>query len=167
MQAKLLNIFKANSLLHLFIIFIVYGITGSLSVFVSEPILNFIKLDQLISFVPLYWVLRIIVIIIAYQILLLVIGTIFGQFNYFKKIQLKFLKRVRIIKWNIRSESLYSNIITKKPLHGYCASSINALRFYSLWKFFSFNIFKGWYRFCKLKIWFGYNSWVNNSHFLG
>lgn len=98
MQAKFLNIFKANSLLHLFIIFIVYGITGSLSVFVSEPILNFIKLDQLISFVPLYWVLRIIVIIIAYQILLLVIGTIFGQFNYFKKIQLKFLRRVRIIK---------------------------------------------------------------------
>ena len=98
MLNKVLNIFKANSPLHLVIIFVVYGITGSLSVIVSEPILNFIKLDQFISFVPLYWLLRIIVIIIAYQILLLVIGTIFGQFNYFKKIQLKFLKGVKIIK---------------------------------------------------------------------
>ena len=98
MQNKLLTLFKANSAFNLLIIFIVYGITGSLSVFVSEPVLNFIKLDQFISFDPLYWVLRIIVIIIAYQILLLVIGTIFGQFNYFRKIQLKFLRRVKIIK---------------------------------------------------------------------
>ena len=93
-----IRIFNAKSLSHLVIIFLVFGITGSLSVFISEPILNFAKLDQLINYFPLYIILKILVIFAVYQASLLAIATLFGEFHYFKNIQKKFLKRMKIIK---------------------------------------------------------------------
>jgi hypothetical protein len=98
MTKKLIKIFNAKSLSHLSIIFIVFGLTGSLSVLLSEPILNFLKLKQVISFTPVYVFFRILIVLIIYQSSLLAIGTLFGQFEYFREIQKKFLKRIRILK---------------------------------------------------------------------
>jgi hypothetical protein len=98
MLEKFIKIFKANSLSHLIIIFIVFGITGSLSVVLSEPILNYLRLDKITNYVAVHFLLRIFVILIVYQILLIIIGSIFGQFNYFRKIQKRFLVRIRLIK---------------------------------------------------------------------
>tara|TARA_B100000902_G_C26574860_1_gene558322 strand:- start:231 stop:530 length:300 start_codon:yes stop_codon:yes gene_type:complete len=98
MLEKLIKIFNANLLAHLIIIFIVFGITGSLSVVLSEPILNYLKLDEITNYTIVHVLLRILVILIAYQALLIVVGSIFGQFYYFKKIQKKFLKRIRLVK---------------------------------------------------------------------
>jgi hypothetical protein len=98
MLEKFIKVFKANSLSHLIIIFIVFGITGSLSVVLSEPILNYLKLDQITNYVAVHMLLRIFVILIVYQVLLIVVGSIFGQFNYFKKIHKRFLIRIRLIK---------------------------------------------------------------------
>ena len=98
MLEKFIKIFNANSLAHLIIIFIVFGITGSLSVVLSEPILNYLKLDQITNFVVVHVLLRIFVILVVYQALLIVVGSIFGQFTYFKKIQKRFLVRIRLIK---------------------------------------------------------------------
>ena len=70
MLEKFKRIFNANSLSHLIIIFIVFGITGSLSVVLSEPILNYLKLDEITNYVFVHMLLRIIVILIVYQFFL-------------------------------------------------------------------------------------------------
>ena len=98
MLEKLIKIFNANSLSHLIIIFIIFGITGSLSVVLTEPILNYLRLDKIANYVVVHMLLRIFVILIVYQVLLIVVGSIFGQFDYFRKIQKRFLVRIRLIK---------------------------------------------------------------------
>ena len=70
------------------IVFIVFTITGSASVFVAKPILNLIGLSDEVN--P--WIripLRIILILPVYQVMLLIIGGIFGQFHFFLALQKK------------------------------------------------------------------------------
>jgi hypothetical protein len=98
MLEKFIKIFNANSFSHLIIIFLVFGITGSLSVVLSEPILNYLRLDKITNYVAVHMLLRFFVILIIYQVLLIVVGSIFGQFDYFRKIQKRFLVRIRLIK---------------------------------------------------------------------
>ena len=95
---KMIKLFHAESLVHLIIIFIVFAITGSLSVILSEKVENFLRIDDFITFYPVYLIAKLLNILIVYQVCLLVIGTGFGQFRYFIKIQKKFLKRIRILK---------------------------------------------------------------------
>ena len=98
MIAKLVNKFKANSIRHLFIIFIIFALSGSGSLFISSPILIVLGLDKLITFYPLYIFVRIILIIPIYQFILIIIASLFGEFDYFWKFEKKFLQRLRIIK---------------------------------------------------------------------
>ena len=98
MIEKLVNKFKANSIRHLFIIFIIFAISGSGSLFISSPILVVLGLDKLITFYPLYIFVRIILIIPIYQFILIIIASLFGEFDYFWKFEKKFLQRLRIIK---------------------------------------------------------------------
>ena len=98
MVEKLVNKFKANSIRHLFIIFIIFAISGSGSLFISSPILIALGLDKLITFYPLYIFVRIILIIPIYQFILIIIASRFGEFDYFWKFEKKFLQRLRIIK---------------------------------------------------------------------
>ena len=95
---KLVRKFKANSIQHLLIIFIVFALSGSGSLFISYPILNALSLEELISSYPLYIFVRIVLIIPIYQLMLIIIASLFGQFNYFWKFEKKFLKRLKIIK---------------------------------------------------------------------
>ena len=85
MLKKLVDIFQARSYLHLIKIFIVFGLAGSLSVLLSDPILKFISLDELIKFYPLYIIIRLIIIFPLYQLTLFGIALIFGEYDYFKK----------------------------------------------------------------------------------
>ena len=83
----------------LIVIFIVFGITGSLSVKLGKPFLSYINLNPE-SFETfyfgnfLYWILRVLVIFPLYQILLLVFGAIFFQFNFFWNFEKKILKKM-------------------------------------------------------------------------
>ena len=95
---KLVKKFHANSTQHLVIIFLVFALSGSSSLFISLPILKALSLEELISSYPLYIFIRIILIIPIYQLLLIIIASLFGQFNYFWKFEKKFLKRLKIIK---------------------------------------------------------------------
>ncbi len=54
MIEKLVNKFKANSIRHLFIIFIIFALSGSSSLFISSPILILLGIEKLITFYPLY-----------------------------------------------------------------------------------------------------------------
>ncbi|MEO6346530.1 MAG: DUF6787 family protein, partial [Aquaticitalea sp.] len=64
-------------------IFFVFAITGSLSVFIGKPIIAYIGItkENLNPFV--YWVLYGIIALVFYQILLVCLGWIFGQFQFF------------------------------------------------------------------------------------
>ena len=95
---QLVKKFQANSIQHLVIIFLVFALSGSGSLFITSPILEALSLESIISSYPLYIFVRIILIIPIYQLLLIIIASLFGQFNYFWKFEKKFLKRLKIIK---------------------------------------------------------------------
>jgi len=97
---KLKEKWGIHSNFQLVIIFIVFAITGSSSVYVAKPFLEFINLDRShfgedFFFGGLgYYLLRILLIFPFYQVLLIVIGTIFGQFKFFWNFEKKMLNRL-------------------------------------------------------------------------
>ncbi len=97
MKNKLIKIFKVENLSQLIIIFIVFGITGSLSVVLGKYVLIKIIGQDFVNN-DFYWILRLILIFPLYQILLIFVGTLFGQFKYFWEIEKKILIRMGLIK---------------------------------------------------------------------
>ena len=88
-----------RSNLQLIVIFIVFAITGSGSVRLGEPLLNYLQLTPDAfgtSFFgsTLYWILRLVVIFPLYQVLLIVVGAVFFQFRFFWDFEKKILKRI-------------------------------------------------------------------------
>jgi len=83
----------------LIIIFIVFGLTGSLSVRLAKPVLDFFHIN-LESFQSVfwgdlwYWILRLLIIFPIYQLLLILIGTVFFQFKFFWNFEKKILSRI-------------------------------------------------------------------------
>ncbi|GAL64677.1 DUF6787 family protein [Algibacter lectus] len=75
-------------------IFLVFASTGSSSVFVSRPLIKLmgINRDNLPTFA--YWFLYIVIGFIFYQILLVLIGWIFGQYKFFWNFEKKMLRRI-------------------------------------------------------------------------
>ena len=94
---KILKIFRVKNLQQLTIVFIVFGITGSMSVVLAKPILLFF-FSETIQNNNFYWLFRIIIIFPIYQVLLIIVGTIFGEFKYFWEMERKILIRLGIIK---------------------------------------------------------------------
>ena len=81
------------------VIFWVFAITGSASVYVAKPFLSLIGLSR--EAFPeawwgggAYWTLRILLIFPFYQILLVVFGWLFGQFKFFWNFEKKMLARL-------------------------------------------------------------------------
>ena len=89
------KIFKTNSLYQLIVVFLVFAISGSLSVYVSEPVLNYLNYKQHIPNKALQIVLRLLIIFPIYQIILLGIGTLFGEFKYFWDFEKRFWKKFK------------------------------------------------------------------------
>ena len=77
------------------IVFLVFSISGSLSVFISEPFLNLLKYEQYISNELIKIVIRILIIFPLYQFILIIIGSLFGEFNYFWNFQKRFIKKFK------------------------------------------------------------------------
>ena len=98
MLKKTIDKFHAKSFKHLIIIFLVFALSGSASLLMSSSILNAINLKELINFYPLYLLVRIILLIPIYQLVLIIIATLFGEFRYFWNFEKKFFKRLRLIK---------------------------------------------------------------------
>jgi hypothetical protein len=74
------------------IIFIVFAITGSSSVRVARPILEFIGINDSLAWY-VYWPLRIMIVLPVYQLLLICFGTIAGQFKFFWAFEKKMFGR--------------------------------------------------------------------------
>ena len=89
--------FKVESFSRLAVIFIVFAITGSLSVYLGKYVLLFFFSENLEKNF-FYWSIRILIIFPLYQILLIIVGTIFGEFKYFWEMEKKILRRFGLLK---------------------------------------------------------------------
>ena len=78
------------------IIFLVFAITGFSSLQLAKPFLLLIGIPD--TFQPhwLYRVLRLLLIFPIYQVLLVFVGFIFGQFSFFWNFEKKMLERLKL-----------------------------------------------------------------------
>jgi hypothetical protein len=95
---KLKERWGITSNFQIFIILLVFSITGSTSLYVSRPLIKWLNIHPERFSPVLYWILYILVSLVAYQFLLLFFGWIFGQFHFFHGIVKKMLRRLRILK---------------------------------------------------------------------
>lgn len=75
-------------------VFLVFATTGTSSVFVAKPIIKLLGITKENLNPTLYWILYIIIGFIFYQILLIAIGWLFGQFRFFWDFEKKMLRRM-------------------------------------------------------------------------
>ena len=93
---KLILIFKAKSLTHLIKIFFIFGLAGSLSLYLSELFYNSINMQDYFKVYIIKLVVKIIFLILVYQLTLLSIAIIFGEFKYFIKFFIKFFNMFKL-----------------------------------------------------------------------
>ena len=79
-----------------FVILVVFAITGSTSAVLSKPILEFIGITKDTVSGWIYYPLYIILIFPVYQVLLVSFGFIFGQFKFFWAFEKKMLRSVKL-----------------------------------------------------------------------
>ena len=76
------------------IILIVFSVTGTLAVWVAKPILELVGLDKSAVTPWMFWPIRIAIIFPIYQVMIVVIGALFGQFKFFWAFEKKMLSRL-------------------------------------------------------------------------
>jgi len=96
---KLKERWNIQSNFQLVIIFVVFAITGSLSAYLAKPVLVILGVSR--EMFPDYFIggffyysLRILIIFPIYQVLLVVIGSMFGQHKFFWNFEKKMLTRL-------------------------------------------------------------------------
>ncbi|MFL1895583.1 DUF6787 family protein [Aquimarina sp. 2-A2] len=91
---KLEQKWKVTYRWELIAIFIAFAITGSTSAKISDPVLSILGLTRETTLGYIYWPLRIILIFPIYQVLLVIVGWLFGQFSFFWEFEKKMLSRL-------------------------------------------------------------------------
>ena len=94
MMKKLKEKWGITSNFQLLIIFLVFSVTGSLSLWVAKPLLDFIGLEEATLSPWIFWPIRISIIFPIYQILIVLVGALFGQFKFFWSFEKKMLSRL-------------------------------------------------------------------------
>ena len=105
MFEKLKKRWNINSNFQVVIILIVFAITGSTTVYVKNFIFDLIQITSetiLWIKIPIY----IIVMLVVYNLLLLVVGFLFGQFRFFWEFEKKFFSRILFSKKQITTERI-------------------------------------------------------------
>ena len=90
---KIRNFFKVESNYQLFIVNLVFAVTGTLAVYFAGTIIIFVGLNENSINPMFYWIFRILLLIPVYQFLLIIVGTLFGEFSYFWEMEKKMLNR--------------------------------------------------------------------------
>ena len=88
---KLKQRWGITSNFQLVIIFIVFAITGSASAWLSKPFCVWLGITKE-DFGGWFTLIRLIIIFLIYQVLLVAIGTVFGQFRFFWAFEKRMLK---------------------------------------------------------------------------
>ena len=91
---KLKNRWQLDARWQFIAVFIVFAITGSLAGRLSNPLMDFMGLAYENTSGWMYWPLRILLIFPIYQILLLAVGWLFGQYSFFYAFEKKMLSRL-------------------------------------------------------------------------
>ncbi|WP_276166625.1 DUF6787 family protein [Zobellia alginiliquefaciens] len=91
---KLKQRWGIDSNFQIVVIFIVFAITGSTAAKLAAPVTEFIGLDSETTNAWLYWTARILLIFPIYQVLLVAIGWLFGQFQFFWNFEKKMINRI-------------------------------------------------------------------------
>ena len=91
---KLKKRWEVNSNWQIAIILIVFSVTGYSSLLIAKPILNLVGMHQETTNPWIYRPLRILLIFPFYQILIVIYGWLFGQFQFFWAFEKKMLKRI-------------------------------------------------------------------------
>ena len=90
---KLKERWNVESNTQLFIIFLVFAITGSSAAKLAAPVTEFFGISKEMGWY-VYWPFRILIIFPIYQVLLVFFGWIFGQFNFFWTFEKKMLRNL-------------------------------------------------------------------------
>ncbi len=98
---KLKERWGVTSNFQLLIIFVVFSITGSLSVFITKPLLGIVGISKETLPIIVYYFLKIILIFPVYQVLLIFVGILFGQRTFFWNFEKKMLTRLKLDKFII------------------------------------------------------------------
>ena len=65
--------------------FLIFGVSGSASIFVSDIVLDVLNLEKFDVPKQIYWPLRLIVLFFCYQFILLAVSACFGELKHFSK----------------------------------------------------------------------------------
>ena len=95
-MASLKERWGVTSNLQMVIIFIVFAITGSTSAWITRPVLAVLGITKESLHPLMYWPLSLILILPVYKVLLILIGTIFGQHKFFWNFVKKMLVRMKL-----------------------------------------------------------------------
>ena len=91
---KLKERWGIESNFQILIIFVVFAINGSLSMYLTNPITDLIGISKETTHPLVYWPVRILVVFIVYQITLVFVGALFGQKKFFWNMEKKMLQRM-------------------------------------------------------------------------
>jgi len=75
----------------LFIVFLVFAITGSSAAKLAAPLTEFFEIKKVMGWY-IYWPFRILIIFPIYQLLLVFYGWVYGEFRFFWKFEKKMLR---------------------------------------------------------------------------
>ncbi len=78
----------------LFVILLVFSVTGYSSLVIAKPILSLVGLSQETTNPWIYRPLRLLLIFPFYQVLIVLYGWLFGQFKFFWDFEKKMLRRM-------------------------------------------------------------------------
>ena len=95
-MALLRRILKVETNYQFIVVFIVFSITGMGAVLIARPMMGWVGIDYEQMHWYVFWPLRILFMTIAYQIMLVIFGTLFGQREYFWRVEKRMLKRFGI-----------------------------------------------------------------------
>ena len=76
------------------VILIVFSVTGSTASYIGKPILNYLSITTENFGTFGYWVIRILLLFVMYQIMLVFFGWLFGQHKFFWDFEKKMLRRI-------------------------------------------------------------------------
>jgi len=92
MFKKLKKRWGITSNIRLLLIFTAFSVTGSLSVMVRKPVFDYLSIDPDTNLL-IKIAMSILIITPTYQVLLVIIGSILGQFDFFWRFEKKMLGR--------------------------------------------------------------------------
>tara|TARA_B100000700_G_scaffold241459_1_gene268674 strand:+ start:94 stop:387 length:294 start_codon:yes stop_codon:yes gene_type:complete len=93
---KVRDFFKVESNVQLLVVNLVFAVTGTIAVYLAGYIVDGFGMDTKRLGSTVYWTLRTVMLIPIYQVLLIIVGTIFGEFSYFWAMEKKMLKKLGI-----------------------------------------------------------------------